>query len=167
MGPARKSLPFVLSWFKQHLSVHPGEQWLIALMSWWEKAEFPIFSGKDKMATYFGRCLCFRCFLFVWFCFLSQMLKLDGWYYKFRFLADVLIQQKFTVQMSEWFWEKVRAPNYFGCWIYLCWVKRKCGVHRIEPKPRFLIISAFQYLPPVKVMDQYLNGNYLGEIWQV
>lgn len=64
---------------------------------------------------------------------------------------------------DERFWE-VRAPNYFGCWIYLCWVKRRCGVHGIEPKPRFLIISAFQYLPPVKMMGQYLNGNYLGEI---
>lgn len=27
------------------------------------------------------------------------MLKLDGCYYKLRFLADLLIQQKFTVQM--------------------------------------------------------------------
>ena len=28
----------------------------------------------------------------------------------------------------------------------------------------FLIILAFQYLLLVKLMDQHLNGNYLGEI---
>lgn len=28
----------------------------------------------------------------------------------------------------------------------------------------FLIILVFQYLPPVKLMDQHLSGNYLGEI---
>ena len=28
----------------------------------------------------------------------------------------------------------------------------------------FLIILTFQYLLPVKLMDQHLSGNYLGEI---
>ena len=90
-----------------------------------EEACFPMFSRKSKMATYFKRCFCV---LDVLYFFKAKWLNWMVCIISFT-LSGQFVNSTDIHCADEWFGEKIRAPNFFDLWIYLCWGKRKNGVH--------------------------------------
>lgn len=159
MGIARKSLSFILSQFKQHLSLHQRKPSLRASMTDKERgSHFSAFPGKvDDMAAYFRRCFCVLgavCFCLV--SFLSQMLKLVVNFMNFT-LSEQFVNPAKVHSVNELFWERIRASNCFRCQIYLFGKTKMCWSQNWA-YPRFPVILVFQYCH-----QQYLNGKYPGK----